>query len=89
MRWNWQDPDWPALRWDKDRLAPLESRFLHRDGVQLGAAGHVDDDARQGLIVEILTGEALDTSRIEGEILNRDSVRLDERTNDDRKRQYG
>lgn len=74
MTWNWQQPDWPQFRWDSDALAALEARFLRGSGVQIGAVKHIHDDDRIAIVMDIMTGEALDTSAIEGELLNRDSV---------------
>ncbi|RVT90228.1 Fic family protein [Sphingomonas crocodyli] len=74
MVWNWQHPDWPALRWDSSALAMLEAQFLLRAGVQIGSVRHFDADVHRSITIEVLTGEALKTSEIEGEILNRDSV---------------
>ncbi len=74
MVWNWQNPDWPNFRWDASRLAAAEEGFLLGAGIGLGAAKHLGEDERHQLIVEAMSGEALTTSEIEGEILNRASV---------------
>jgi Fic family protein len=74
MRWNWQQPDWPNFRWSKDRLFRAEDRFLHGAGVLIGATKHLDGSDRDRLLVEAMSVEALTTSEIEGEILNRASV---------------
>ena len=60
--------------WDRSRLALLEDRFLHESGRRVGAWRHLPDQARTDLRIEWLSDEALDTSAIEGEILNRASV---------------
>jgi len=73
-RWNWQRPDWPRFRWDIPRLARAEECFAREAGVFLGVFQHLDRDDRDRLVVESLTGEALTTSAIEGEILDRASV---------------
>jgi Fic family protein len=74
MRWNWQQPDWPEFRWDDRTLAKAEAAFLRGAGVLVGSAKHLDDDARQQLLVDAMSVEALTTSEIEGEMLNRASV---------------
>ena len=74
MKWNWQHKDWPCFRWDKAALADLESQYLRQSGVLIGATRHVSEDDRKRLIVELMTDEAVKTSEIEGEFLNRDSV---------------
>src|SRR5206468_7607044 len=74
MRWNWQQPDWPEFRYDPAALEPLEKRFLLSCGEFIGAVRHVGEDDRNLLKIELISEEALKTSAIEGEILNRDSV---------------
>lgn len=75
MPWTWQLPDWPRYRWDRTRLGPLEQRFLHESGRRVGAFVHLTEGQKLGLRVDWLTSEAIETSAIEGEILDRDSVR--------------
>ena len=74
MTWNWQQPDWPDFTWNRDRLATAEKEFLLGSGVFLGAIKHLGDDDRNQLTVEAMSTEALTTSEIEGEILDRASV---------------
>ncbi len=74
MKWNWQQPDWPVFKWDSAALGALEARFLQQSGIVIGSVKHLGDDDRASLTIDLLTGEALKTSEIEGEILNRDSV---------------
>lgn len=74
MAWNWQHPDWPQFRFPAAALASRESRFLQNSGVILGTTRHLPDSERLLLIVELIGAEALKTSEIEGEVLDRDSV---------------
>lgn len=74
MAWNWQQHDWPSFTFDAATLEKFEGEFLHRAGVVLGAMKHVGDDDRQQLAIDIMSEEAVKTSEIEGEILDRDSV---------------
>ena len=74
MRWNWQHPDWPDFTWDSGKLARAEVLFAEQAGVVIGARQHLGDGEREALIIEIMSGEACDTSAIEGELLDRDSV---------------
>ena len=74
MIWNWKQPDWPGFRYDAAALEVLEKRFLLRSGEFIGAFKHVGQDDRDMLKIELISDEALKTSAIEGEILNRDSV---------------
>jgi Domain of unknown function (DUF4172)/Lrp/AsnC ligand binding domain/Fic/DOC family len=74
MRWNWQLPDWPDFRFDAERIRASEEQFLKGSGVVIGALHHLDPDARDGLTIELISQEVVDSSAIEGEILDRDSV---------------
>jgi Fic family protein len=74
MTWNWQRPDWPNFQWDRAQIAASEEQFLLGTGVVIGSVKHLSKDEHKQLLVELMSGEALTTSEIEGEILNRDSV---------------
>ncbi|MEV4932164.1 Fic family protein [Sphingobium sp. LMA1-1-1.1] len=74
MRWNWQQPDWPNFAYDAKRLRSREDRFLKGAGVLVGVMAHLDSDDRQNLTIELMAQEAVDSSAIEGEILDRASV---------------
>jgi Fic family protein len=74
MSWNWKQPDWPEFTYDPTALAELERQFLLRSGEFIGAYRHIGSDDQNTLKIELLSDEALKTSEIEGEILNRDSV---------------
>jgi Fic family protein len=74
MTWNWQKPDWPKFQWDRAQIAAAEEQFLLGAGVVIGSIKHLGEDEHKQLLVELMSGEALTTSEIEGEILNRDSV---------------
>jgi Fic family protein len=74
MRWNWERPEWPELNWDHAKMAAQEEQFLLGSGVVIGMVRHLGEEGRDQLLVEALSGEALTTSEIEGEILMRASV---------------
>jgi len=74
MKWSWQQPDWPRFSWLSARLTRAEDRFLVQGGVFLGRIDHLDDESRDVLAVQSMSDEAVTTSEIEGETLDRDSV---------------
>jgi len=74
MSWNWEKPDWPNFTWDRSRISAAEQQFLLGAGVVIGTVKHLGEDEHSQLLVEALSGEALTTSAIEGEILDRASV---------------
>jgi Fic family protein len=74
MPWNWQQSDWPELTYDSNVLEPHERRFLRQSGELIGACKHIGPGDQDTLKIELISDEAVKTSEIEGEILNRDSV---------------
>ncbi|QMU66715.1 MAG: DUF4172 domain-containing protein [Flavobacteriaceae bacterium] len=74
MLWNWLLKNWPQFTYDKKVLVELEQVFIQNSGTVVGALKHIADDSKDDLLVEILSDEAMKTSEIEGEFLNRDSV---------------
>ena len=74
MTWNWQQPDWPKFIWRSPRLAAAEQRFLVGGGTFVGTIKHLGEEDRNQLTVEAMSTEAVATSAIEGEILDRASV---------------
>ena len=81
MKWNWQKPAWPRFQWDQRALSERERRFLREAGVVVGALKHVGEDQRSNLIIELISTEAVKTSEIEGEFLDRASVQSSLRRN--------
>lgn len=74
MKWNWQQSDWPEFTYDPVAVEPLERQFLLHSGEFIGAAKHVSTADQDRLKIELISDEAVKTSEIEGELLNRDSV---------------
>ena len=74
MAWNWQQPDWPKFGWDRARLAAAEQQFLLGGGVLMGTVKHLGSEEHDQITIEAISTEALTTSEIEGEILDRASV---------------
>jgi len=74
MTWNWEKPDWPNFRWKQARLALAEKEFLIGSGMLTGTVKHLADEEREQLTVESMSTEAVTTSEIEGEVLDRASV---------------
>lgn len=72
--WNWLLKKWPHFSYDKEVLEKIELQFFQNSGSVLGAFKHIRGATKDDFLVEILSNEALKTSEIEGEILNRESV---------------
>lgn len=74
MKWIWQDKNWPNFIYDTSDLTKFESEFQQNVGIIIGIQKHLESENTEKTKIEILTQEALSTSSIEGEILQRDSV---------------
>lgn len=74
MSWNWQQAEWPGFRYKRGKLVKAEATFLKGAGVVLGTCEHLAEEEAQRLKIELISTEAVKTSAIEGEILDRDSV---------------
>jgi len=74
MRWNWEQVEWPDFTYNFKAIAALERDFLLQSGEFMGIFRHVSEDDQNTLRIELISEEAIKTSEIEGEMLNRDSV---------------
>ncbi len=74
MPWNWERPDWPNFAWDPLRIRKAEEQFLLGAGALGGIAKRLAPLDQEQLTVEAASTEAVTTSEIEGEILDRESV---------------
>lgn len=74
-RYIWQNEAWPNFVYDQSRVAPLLAQVHRAQGHLLGRMHDIGLDLRDQAAVRVLTEDVLKTSEIEGEKLNRDSVR--------------
>ncbi len=74
MRWNWQKKDWPHFKYNQNVLKQYELSFLRKSGLLEGTFKHINKDNELNLKINLICDEALKTSAIEGEYLNRDSL---------------
>ncbi len=73
-KWNWQQTDWPHFSYELEAFEALEHVFIEASGRLLGLSEHIDEENKTQLMINALSQEALTTSEIEGDFLNRDSV---------------
>jgi Fic family protein len=71
----WEDPDWPAWRYDLSAIAGPMAAVTHVQGLLLGRLLDIGSNLRSQASLTALTQDVLKTSEIEGERLNADSVR--------------
>ena len=74
MQWNWEHNNWPDFTWQPEHLRELEERLLVGSGELSGAFKYLDEGDASRIRVEIISNEAIKTSEIEGEYLDRESV---------------
>lgn len=74
MKWNWQQKDWHHFTYNIQEIRALEDAMLFRAGILFGTFQHLSQESQNYLKIEIISNEALKTSEIEGEYLNRDSL---------------
>jgi Fic family protein len=74
MPWNWQLPEWPNFTYRPEAIAEYEKQFLLRVGAATASLTTISNGEYKQFIVEILSKEALESSSIEGESLDRESL---------------
>ena len=74
MKWNWQLSNWPQFIFDSNAVLQLEKEFLINVGKSAAFLKSITPQDRQQFIIEILTAEGSESSKIEAELLNRESL---------------
>lgn len=72
--WNWQQKEWPHFTYDFAPIAALEAEFLQKAGESFGITKHLSASDKRDITLQMISNEALQTSEIEGEILDRESL---------------
>lgn len=75
MKYIWQNNHWTDFAWQSDALLPLLGKARQTQGKILTRVKSLGLALTHEAQAEVLTEEAVKTSAIEGEVLNRDSVR--------------
>jgi Fic family protein len=75
MRWLWQQSDWPDFRFDKHALEHRELEFRLNSERLAGSFDALPMASQEDAIIDLMLSEAIKTSAIEGEDLDRESVR--------------
>jgi Fic family protein len=75
MKYIHELSDWPAFRWNQDRLGATLATLRHRQGRLLGRMENLGFQLRAEAVLKTLTEDVVKSSEIEGEILDRGQVR--------------
>mgnify|MGYP002725580943 CR=1 FL=1 len=73
--WIWQTSDWPNYQYDTTRFKDRIDLFRLKSERLLGRIEALPDNSQTDALVDLMLSEAITTSAIEGENLDRDSVR--------------
>jgi len=71
----YEQEGWPRLYWDRGALADRLAALRHRQGRLIGRMEGLGLAVREGAVLQTLTEDVLETSRIEGEALDKQQVR--------------
>jgi Fic family protein len=75
MKYNWQHPNWPNFTFDSE-VGKQSTNQYEIDSAKLsGSVSALKDADQYETYIELMLSEAISTSAIEGEVLDRDSVR--------------
>lgn len=75
MKYIWQNKNWTDFSWQSETLLPLLGKARQTQGKILSRVKFLGLNLTREAQAEVLIEEAVQTSAIEGEVLNRDSVR--------------
>lgn len=74
MLYNWQMPSWPEFRFSMEKIESLLLEFLDCAGQLGGALKALPKGKETEAMLEVMLAEAINTSQIESEYLDRDDV---------------
>lgn len=74
MHWNWQLKEWPKFHYDNACIAEQEKQFLIGLGSATAFLKTIEESEYYKFVIEILSQEGIESSKIEGEILERESL---------------
>ena len=74
-QWIWQEINWPDFQYDAQTILPVLEQTVQSVSPLCVLAKSLSQDKQLQLESEVLLDEALASAKIEGEILNRESVR--------------
>ena len=74
-KWIWQHDEYPTFQYKRDEIEELLKHLEYKRGVLDGVAKFFNQNDIKNIEIETLLNEAIYTSEIEGEYLQRESVR--------------
>lgn len=74
MLYNWQHKNWAKFIYNEQLIEKQALRFIELTGVVSGVFNTLDSTKQQDEIIALMISEAMQTSKIEGEILSREDL---------------
>ena len=74
-KWIWQQKNYPNFTYNPDIITPLLEKIAQEQGYLIAFTSIMNEESLKQRQFETLTNEAINTSAIEGEMLNRESVK--------------
>lgn len=81
MAYNWQLKDWPHFRYDKEQVEDALMAFAEKVGHISGVLKNLPEPVQLETLIETLAAEAIKSSEIEGEFLDKEQVMSSIRNN--------
>lgn len=75
IKYNWQHPKWPKFTYQSDGLNKIIDEYIKISSNLQGQVSQLDQDNKSEAYIFLIVEEAINTSEIEGENLNREEVR--------------
>lgn len=79
--YNWQKPEWPNFAYSLDKVEDLLFEYMSHAGKLEGYLQGLDRNEQIETLVQIMVAEAIKSSEIEGEYLEREDVKSSVRNN--------
>jgi Fic family protein len=75
MKYSWRHPDWPNFTFDETQCRDA----LYRYALEAGRMSQLENTLQYDTYIDLMVSEAINTSQIEGERLDREDVRSSKR----------
>jgi len=75
MRYNWQQEDWPNFRYNLEDMHEILFSIAKKVGFINGQQSNLPEDLQTEIMINLMVEEAVKTSAIEGEYINRLDIR--------------
>ncbi|MEL6632165.1 MAG: DUF4172 domain-containing protein, partial [Bacteroidota bacterium] len=75
MRWIYERAEWPEFRWDPEEIMQPLAQARYQQGLLIGQMNQLGWASKQDAYLQTLEQDAMQSARIEGEMLQADEVR--------------